>query len=165
LISDERFNNYVEAAEMRTQNLEIHLEKLWDVTMEMRGLLKAHLNETRGGECNTVPNPFKGKVIYVAGPFTGDLETNVAQAKEVAWQLYQKGHCPIVPHTNFDFAPPTMDEWRGVIRICMAILHRVDAIYMLPGWKDSVGAVTEWYVAHALYRTVYYNLGDVPDAK
>lgn len=146
----------------RVEKLEGHLFHLSDLLMEMVGRVNAHLSERREGDQH-LSCSFKGKVIYVAGPLSGDVVYNTAVARMAAHELAQKGHCPVVPHTNFDYAP--MDEWRAVIRLCLVILHRVDAVYFLPGWKQSIGSVIEFYCAHALYRTCYFDMKDVPDMR
>ena len=141
------------------------LAKLWDIVMELRGLIKAHLNETVGRECRHLPSPFKGKVIYLAGKFTGDEEKNTEIARQFAIELSAKGHCVIVPHTNFNHFQLTPEDYRKAMHCCLALIHRVDAVFFMPGWKESLGATCEYYCAHALYRTIYYELDDVPDAK
>lgn len=104
------------------------------------------------------------KVIYVAGPLTGDDETiNTGIARHFAMKLMKKGHTPIVPHTNFDFAPITPDYYRQVMHCCLDLIHRVDAVFMIPEWEHSLGARAERYAAYATGRTVYYDLNDVPD--
>lgn len=143
----------------------IELEKLWDIVMELRGMIKAHLNETAGKECRHLSPPFKGKVIYLAGKFTGDsddIAINIMTARSFASQLAAKGHCCIVPHMNFDHFSLTLGDYRNAMKCCLALIHRVDAVFFMPGWKDSLGAQCEWYAAHALYRTIYYELEDVP---
>ena len=143
------------------------LEKLWDVVMEMRGMLKAHLNEhVTGKESKHLSSPFKGKVIYLAGKFTGhidDIVVNTHVARDYASKLADKGHCIIVPHINFDHFGLDLEGYRKAMACCLTLIHRVDAVFFMPGWKDSLGATAEWYAAHALFRTVYYELDDVPD--
>ena len=73
----------------------------------------------------------------------------------------KKGHTPIVPHTNFDFA--SSGQWNPVMHCCLDLIHRVDAVFMLPGWEYSLGARAERYAAYATGRTVFYDLKDVPD--
>lgn len=107
------------------------------------------------------------KVIYVAGPYsTGcpdELQENVFAARRAGAQLMAKGHTPIVPHTNFDYAG--QEQWRSIMDCCLDLIHRVDAVFMLPGWERSLGARAERYAAYATGRTVYYDLQDVPDIK
>lgn len=104
------------------------------------------------------------KVIYVAGPLTGpDEGINTQIARHYALKLFEKGHTPIVPHTNNDFAPITPEYYRQVMHCCLDLIHRVDAVFMIPGWEHSLGARAERYAAYATGRTVYYDLHDVPE--
>lgn len=103
------------------------------------------------------------KVIYVAGPLTGpDEGVNTQIARHYAMKLFEKGHVAIVPHTNFDFCPITPEYYRQVMHCCLDLIHRVDAVFMIPGWEHSLGARAERYAAYATGRTVYYELDDVP---
>lgn len=108
----------------------------------------------------------EGKVIYIVGPYTGtpqDIAFNVITARDAAKQLVERGHTPIVPHTNFDAFG--LDEWKTVMHCCLDIIHRVDAIVLLPGWRFSLGSRCERYAAYATGRTVYNSLDDVPDLR
>lgn len=102
------------------------------------------------------------KVIYVAGPLTDDVEVGTGLARHYGMKLMEKGHTPVVPHTNFDFAPITGDYYRQVMHCCLDLIHRVDAVFMIPGWEHSLGARAERYAAYATGRTVYYDLDDIP---
>lgn len=104
------------------------------------------------------------KVIYVAGPLTGPNEgINTQIARHYALKLFEKGHTPIVPHTNNDYCPLDMEHYRQAMHCCLDLIHRVDAVFMIPGWEQSLGARCERYAAYATGRTVYYDLHDVPD--
>ncbi len=104
------------------------------------------------------------KVIYVAGPLTGpDEGINTQIARHYALKLFEKGHTPIVPHTNNDYVPATLEYYRQAMHCCLDLIHRVDAVFMIPGWEHSLGARCERYAAYATGRTVYYDLYDVPD--
>lgn len=103
------------------------------------------------------------KVIYVAGPLTGpDEGINTQIARHYAMKIMGKGHTPIVPHTNFDFCPIAPEYYRQVMHCCLDLIHRVDAVFMIPGWEHSLGARAERYAAYATGRTVYYDLRDIP---
>lgn len=108
----------------------------------------------------------RSKVIYLAGPYTAktkeQVELNCLTAQFEARVVFSKGHTPIVPHTNFVFADP--NDWRGVMNACLDLIHRVDAVLMLPNWETSLGARCERYAAYATGRTVYYSTRDIPDA-
>jgi hypothetical protein len=39
-------------------------------------------------------------LIYIAGPYRGDVTTNIANARRVAVELWEKGYNVICPHLN-----------------------------------------------------------------
>ncbi len=99
------------------------------------------------------------KVIYVAGPFRSDsawgIEQNIRRAEESALELWLDGWAVICPHTNtrfFQGAAPD-DVW---LKGCLEILARCDAIYMIKGWANSSGSLSELAMATKLGLKVLY---------
>jgi hypothetical protein len=39
-------------------------------------------------------------LLYVAGKYTGDVDANIAAARKVAVELWERGHAVICPHLN-----------------------------------------------------------------
>ena len=90
------------------------------------------------------------KVIYVAGKYRSKtewgLEENIRRAEAAAVKLWQQGYAVLCPHKNtahFGGACPDETWLEGDIEI----LKRCDAIYMLKGWEDSLGACEELRIA------------------
>ena len=95
------------------------------------------------------------KVIFVSGPYRGNVESNIIKARRVAIALWQQGWAVFCPHTNtanFD-GECSDDVWlKGDIEI----LKRCDAIYMMSTWKDSKGAEEEYRIALELGKEIIF---------
>jgi len=91
------------------------------------------------------------KVVYVAGPYRGknnwEIENNIRRAEEVALRIWRTGKAAVIcPHTEtrfFQGAAPDEIWLDGTLEL----LRRCDAIFLLPGWLDSVGTRGERHEA------------------
>jgi hypothetical protein len=88
------------------------------------------------------------RVLYVAGPYRGDVQANIQAARYAAMELWRQGWAVVCPHANSGY----MDVDGGIdddtfLRGDLAILERCDEMVVLPGWQDSAGTKTE--IAHA----------------
>lgn len=84
-------------------------------------------------------------LIYVAGPYRGDVQNNIAAARERSIRLWEEGHTVICPHMNSahfeDVCENISDEeW---LQRCINLLARCDAIALVEGWEKSVGTKLE----------------------
>lgn len=84
-------------------------------------------------------------VVYVSGPYSAPDATGVAVNKRAAAQwatrLAEAGLAPICPHTNVEDAGClTYEEIMGVDFV---LLSRCEAVFLMPGWEASPGAVRE----------------------
>lgn len=93
-----------------------------------------------------VANTKRKILVYVAGPFNADTkqgrDDNCKKASGVGAQVVNLGGFPVVPHNN------TKDYYgmRGedfFLDGCIELVLRCDAVIMVPGWKDSLGAQLE----------------------
>ncbi|UZV40248.1 hypothetical protein Acica_43 [Acidovorax phage Acica] len=85
--------------------------------------------------------------IYVAGPMTGLPELNFPAFHAAAAALRAEGHHVENPaEINAD---PTA-QWLDCMRMDIARLVTCDAVYMLPGWQNSRGALVEHTLATGL---------------
>ena len=101
------------------------------------------------------------KVIYVAGPFSGetawDVEQNIRRAEELAYYVSCLGAAPLCPHSNTRFfnGTHTYEFW---IDATAALLAKCDAIIMTPDWERSSGARKEHAQALRDAIPIFYHL-------
>lgn len=90
----------------------------------------------------------KAKRIYIAGPMTGMPDLNFPAFHAAARRLRRAGWEVVNPAENFG---GRTDMAREVyLRADVALLVQCDAIAMLPGWQDSLGAALEYLIATEL---------------
>lgn len=96
-------------------------------------------------------------IVYVAGPYSGDVEKNIEKARQVAWAIWACGYPCICPHLNtahFDHAASYNVFMEGYLKI----LARCDAVIMLPDWQKSNGAMKEHQLALELAIPIAYSM-------
>lgn len=113
----------------------------------------------------TLPDPWfpadRHQMVYIAGPMRGHPDNNTAAFDEARNLLVSKGYAVISP-ADMDRAaavpiepePADSDIRKYALRDFHA-LHFLggqdgDAIAMLPGWEDSIGATAEFFMARWL---------------
>jgi len=92
----------------------------------------------------------KRKLVYLAGPYTGDVEKNLSAAVDIAADLTNMGFSVICPHANSHwvhlrmaakgYAPLDPVNW---YEFDFEILLRCDYLVLMPNWKQSTGARLE----------------------
>jgi hypothetical protein len=105
------------------------------------------------------------KLIYIAGPYTAasrvEVEGNIWLATVAAADITRLGAMAVCPHL---LTPPVVaragtDElW---YRATLELSRRCDALYMLPRWRDSCGAMREREAAIAEGRPVFHVLAEL----
>lgn len=105
-------------------------------------------------------------VIYIAGPYTGNVETNIQNAEQAAAKLSKLGWTPLTPHKNFAY----MDKYKHltydrVMYMCKEMLYRCDAIFMLNRWEQSKGAIIECNAADLKGMKIYFEKDGYPECK
>lgn len=83
--------------------------------------------------------------VYIAGPMTNRPHFNRPAFFAAADRLKEAGDIPLNPAV----LPDGLSQ-ADYMSICMSMLQRADAIYMLNGWKGSDGAVAEYHFAFKL---------------
>jgi hypothetical protein len=92
--------------------------------------------------------------VYVAGPYTGDEEANVARAIAAGDILLRAGIAPYVPHLSHfwhQLHPHGYEVWMD---LDFSWVQRCDALLRLPG--ESKGADREVSIAHEHYKPVFF---------
>lgn len=104
-------------------------------------------------------------IIYTAGPYRADtlwgVHLNIESAKVYARELWTRGYAVICPHANSAFMDGA-DTDKMFLEGDLEIIAMCDAIFMLPGWTRSKGALAEHDHAKLLGLTIYYELPEVP---
>lgn len=90
--------------------------------------------------------------IYIAGKITGDTEykTKFQKAED---KLRGMGHSVMNPAWIQD--SPEF-SWNDYMAVTEAMQKCCDAVYLLPDWQDSKGAVIEYKRAKKLRQTVCF---------
>ena len=104
-----------------------------------------------------------GKTIYIAGPMSGIEEFNFPMFDMAEHDLRAKGWNVINPaqmdrDIGFDPLIDVADSdflHAAMVRDTEAIIHRADALAMLPGWENSKGAKGEMGLAIWKHIPVY----------
>ncbi|MFB5948408.1 DUF4406 domain-containing protein [Klebsiella pasteurii] len=84
-------------------------------------------------------------IVYIAGPMTNLPDFNRPAFFAAADRLLDAGDIPLNPAVL-----PSGLSQADYMAICMAMLQRAEAIYLLDNWKSSDGAVAEYHLAYKL---------------
>lgn len=101
------------------------------------------------------------KTLYLAGPMSGYPDRNKQAFYDAADQLRSLGHEIVSPAEMDDEAgvegetEPSGDLWKERMIEDIQALIGCDGIVLLDGWRDSMGASFEHYVAQNLGMEVY----------
>jgi hypothetical protein len=90
-------------------------------------------------------------ILYLAGPYSGDIDQNIAAARAVAIKVWEAGHIAICPHlNNAHFEQDCSLSYDQYIQGDLKIILRCDCVLMLQDWEKSVGARQErlFAIAH-----------------
>lgn len=86
--------------------------------------------------------PDSQKVVYLAGPFTGHVESNRTQARLAASYLRKEDYAVIVPHLESLGCESSLTEIEWV-RHGVSLLRKCDFIAIFGDWQNSRGTKIE----------------------
>lgn len=98
------------------------------------------------------------KLVYIAGPYRGNVEKNVAVAQAVGDRLAQAGVAFICPHSNgypHEGLNLQQDYWlESTLEIC----SRCDATLVVGNFKESEGTWGEIKKSFELEHEIFYDV-------
>ncbi len=98
-------------------------------------------------------------LIYIAGPYTGDEEANVAQAIDAAEAIWLAGFVPLVPHLSHYCHARRPHSYRIWLERGKAMLRECVAVFRMPG--TSPGADEETALAEDLGIPVFHSMEEL----
>ena len=110
----------------------------------------------------------RSKLIYTAGAYTGPtaqvVRENINTAKSYAMSVWELGFTAICPHLNTErFEVDCGCNYEDYMRGDFEIINRVDALFMIPNWTHSKGAIRERLHAMNQDKPIFYNLEDLAE--
>jgi Domain of unknown function (DUF4406)/Domain of unknown function (DUF5664) len=102
-------------------------------------------------------NP-KTRMIYVAGPMRGIKDLNFPAFDKARIKLKEEGYDVISP-ADLDRQHGLTNN-KGYAKRDVAEILKCDAIYLLKGWEDSVGASAEFFLARWIGLDIICETGD-----
>lgn len=106
---------------------------------------------------------FKQKMIYVCSPVRGNVEKNIARAKEYCKSVIVAGYIPLAPHIAFEgvLSDNIPAERETALALGLEVLQRCDELWAF-GSVVSMGMAAEIDLAQRLgmpVKTVLYDSG------
>lgn len=87
-------------------------------------------------------------IVYIAGPITGHLYYK-ERFRKAETTLHEMGHITINPA----YLPSGLKDY---MTICKSMIDQADAIFLLHGWEDSLGASEEFNYATETGKCIFY---------
>lgn len=107
----------------------------------------------------------RSKIIYVSGKYTGtpeEVDVNIGMARSFSMEIWEMGYTALCPHLNtMHFERDCKCDYEDYMDGDMELVKRSDAMFMVPGWEDSKGAVRERKGALALNKPVFTTLNQL----
>ncbi len=101
-------------------------------------------------------------LVYISGPYTGDIDQNILNARAMATNLWEMGFAVICPHLNTaHFEQDCSATYEDYLEGDLRMVEGCDAMLMLEGWEDSKGSVKERQHALTLGVSVFYDAHDL----
>ena len=121
------------------------------------------MDKYRGGKMNLENKQNKGKrkTIYISGPITGvdDYLIKFSRAEMFLALKIATGDLAYTGFINPAFTNRTLPndfEHQDYMAVCFTLMDLCDGIYLLDGWKNSVGATMEYTYAKKKGMEIFY---------
>jgi hypothetical protein len=100
-------------------------------------------------------------IIYIAGKVSGcKIHECTMKFGEAQKRIEAKGHVAINPLAEVnDWKMP----WKEAMKICIASMMKCDAVYFMPCYKDSKGAMLEHHIARAIPIPCFFSIDHLWD--
>ena len=97
------------------------------------------------------------KLIYIASPYAGDIETNVSRAQRYCRFVINRGCVPFAPHLLYPqiLCDDDKDERALALSFALVMLMRCDALWVF-GERITLGMATEIAKAKELEMPIKY---------
>ena len=87
------------------------------------------------------------KLVFICGPYRAKTawkrEQNVRKAEDKAAEIARAGMFPVCPHSNTRPYFESIQDDGFWLDGTLELMRRCDAIALVDGWKNSIGALTE----------------------
>lgn len=94
-------------------------------------------------------------VLYLAGPYSGDITANIANARRVQIDLCEHGYFVFNPCNNTaNFGIDCRMDESFYLEGDIEMMQRCDVLVLRPDWEQSAGARKEVGLWHSLHRPV-----------
>jgi len=104
----------------------------------------------------TTIKPKENKLFYIAHPYSGNIEENMASVIEKTNELLDRGFkiiCPLTHSHWLDLAKKRdPDFWYD---LDIAIMEKCDGLILSPGWQESRGCILEYGYFMGQKKPVY----------
>lgn len=101
------------------------------------------------------------KVVYIAGPFRGptewDVAKNIHEAAKFAYAVAELNAMPLCPHLNTAPFNGTFTA-RFWLEGTLELMRKCDAVLLMPTWNRSEGARAEKEEATRIGIPVFYEV-------
>ena len=111
-------------------------------------------NKRKMEEENT--NEKQTERIYISGPITGTKDY-MQRFKKAEKELTEKGYSVINP-AKVNAMLPQDATWEEYIKVSLTLLSICTGVYMMPGWRESRGAVLEFMQARRNGMQIYEDI-------
>lgn len=97
--------------------------------------------------------------IYISGPITGTSDY-MKRFEKAEKELTENGYSVINP-AKVNAMLPEDATWEEYIKVSLTLLSICTGVYMMPGWRESRGAVLEFMRQDVMKcRSMRISLGD-----